>query len=153
MTLALGDLDGILKMEFSILFYWLVSSDLLMIMPSDECQRTLLMIRQHWFRLWLGAVRQQAITWANVDSVPCHLMASLGHNELRRGCVIMEWMCTNHIKFLRWNVQQKGKAGFPSRYRNILLSHQNYIFLDKNSDKHEYSFLLDVLHQAREKTS
>ena len=22
---------------------------------------------QHWFRLWLGAVRQQAITWTNVD--------------------------------------------------------------------------------------
>ena len=46
----LGDLDAILKMEFSILFYWLVSSDLLMIMPSDECHRTLLMISQHWFR-------------------------------------------------------------------------------------------------------
>ena len=31
----LGDLDVILKMEFSILFYWMVSSDFLMIMPSD----------------------------------------------------------------------------------------------------------------------
>ena len=40
----LGDLDVILKMEFSILFYWLVTSDLLMIMASDECHRTLLMI-------------------------------------------------------------------------------------------------------------
>ena len=46
----LGDLNAIPKMEFSILFYWLESSDLLMIMPSDECVRTLLMIRQHWFR-------------------------------------------------------------------------------------------------------
>ena len=27
-------------------------------------------------------IRQQAITWANVDSVPCCLMALLGHNEL-----------------------------------------------------------------------
>ena len=26
--------------------------------------------------------RQQAITWANVDPVPCHHMAPLGHNEL-----------------------------------------------------------------------
>ena len=33
----LGDLHASLKMEFSILFYWLVSSDLLMIMPCDEC--------------------------------------------------------------------------------------------------------------------
>ena len=51
-------------------------------MPSDECHRILLMISQDWFRYWLGAVRQEAITWANVDSVPCRLMASLGHNEL-----------------------------------------------------------------------
>ena len=34
----------------SILFYWLASSDLLRIMPSDECHRTLLVISQHWFR-------------------------------------------------------------------------------------------------------
>ena len=31
---------------------------------------------------WLGAVRQQAITWANVDPDLCRHMASLGHNEL-----------------------------------------------------------------------
>ena len=30
----------------------------------------------------LGAVRQQAITWANVDPYLCRHMASLGHNEL-----------------------------------------------------------------------
>ena len=32
----LGVLDWILKMQFSVLFHWLVSSYLLMIMPSDE---------------------------------------------------------------------------------------------------------------------
>ena len=32
---------------------------------------------------WLGSVRQQAITWANIDSYLCHQMISLGHNELR----------------------------------------------------------------------
>ena len=37
---------------------------------------------QHWFRLWFGAVRQQAITWANVDPDICRQMASLGLNEL-----------------------------------------------------------------------
>ena len=46
----LGDLNVILKMWFSILFYWQVSSDFLMIMPSDECHRTLLIISQHWCR-------------------------------------------------------------------------------------------------------
>ena len=30
---------------------------------------------QHWFRSWLGAVRQQAITWANVDLDLCHHIA------------------------------------------------------------------------------
>ena len=47
-----------------------------------ECHCTLLMISQHRFRWWLGAVRQQAITWANVDPYLCRHMASLGHNEL-----------------------------------------------------------------------
>ena len=46
--------------------YWLVTSDLLMIMHPDECHGTSRMISQHWFRWWLGAVRQQAMTWRNV---------------------------------------------------------------------------------------
>ena len=29
-----------------------------------------------------GAVKQQAITWANVDPALCRPMASLGHNEV-----------------------------------------------------------------------
>ena len=33
-------------------------------------------------QVWLGAVRQQAITWAIVDPDLCRHMASLGHNEL-----------------------------------------------------------------------
>ena len=78
----LGDLDAIFKLQFSISFYWLVSSHCLRIMPWDACHGTSPMISQHWFRQWLGAVRQQAITWANVDLVPCRHMASSGHNEL-----------------------------------------------------------------------
>ena len=90
----LGDLDAILKLQFSILFYWLVSSHRLMIMPWDECQGTSPMISQQWFRQWLGAVRHQAIAWANVDIVPCRHMASPGHNELIesnwRLCIIIQ---------------------------------------------------------------
>ena len=78
----LGDLDAILKLQFLILSYWLVSSHQLK-MPWDECQWTSAMINQHWFRKWLGAIRQQAITWSNVDLVPCRHMASSGHNELK----------------------------------------------------------------------
>ena len=63
----LGDLNVILKMYVSILFSWLVSSNFLMIMSSDDRHRTSLMISQHWFRQLFGAVRQQAITWTSVD--------------------------------------------------------------------------------------
>ena len=41
-----------------------------------------LITSQYWSRYWFGAVRQQAITWSNVDSVQCSHMVSLGHNEL-----------------------------------------------------------------------
>ena len=51
-------------------------------LASDECHNTSLMICLHWFRWWLGAVRQQAITWAYVDPNICHYLVSLGHNEL-----------------------------------------------------------------------
>ena len=72
----------ILKLQFSISFHWFVSSHHLRIMTWDEWRGTSLMISQHWFRQWLGAVRQQAITWANVDLVPCRHMASVGPSEL-----------------------------------------------------------------------
>ena len=39
---------------------------------------------QYWVRQWLGTVRQQAITWANVDPDMCHHMAWLGHNGLKK---------------------------------------------------------------------
>ena len=42
-----------------------------------------LMISQHWFRQWLGAVRHQVITWTNVDLDLCQYMVPLGHYELR----------------------------------------------------------------------
>ena len=41
-----------------------------------------LIINQHWFRRWLGAISQQAITWANVYLDLCCHMVSLGHNQL-----------------------------------------------------------------------
>ena len=51
-------------------------------LSSNECHWAL-MISQHWFRSWLGAVRQQAITWANVDSDQRHHMVSPpGHSGL-----------------------------------------------------------------------
>ena len=53
------------------------------------------MISQHWLRWWLGAVRQQAKTWANVDPDICRHLASLDHNELN-----IERELTGHAKNL-----------------------------------------------------
>ena len=33
-------------------------------------------------QIWFGAIKQQTITWANVDPALCCHKASLGHNEL-----------------------------------------------------------------------
>ena len=37
--------------------------------PLKLHSKTSLMISQHWTRWWLSAIRQQAITWTNVDQV------------------------------------------------------------------------------------
>ena len=50
-------------------------------LPEAGCNWTLPM-SQLWGRQWLVAVRQQAITCANVDLDLCSHMASPGHNEL-----------------------------------------------------------------------
>ena len=46
----LEDLDVIIKKYYSIFLYCLVSSDLFIIMCSEEYHRTLLILSQHWFR-------------------------------------------------------------------------------------------------------
>ena len=58
---SLGDLDVILKIKISYLFYLYVSSDLLMIMPLDKCHKTLVFI-SHGSDNGLVPSRQQAIT-------------------------------------------------------------------------------------------
>ena len=83
--------------------------DILSIWCEMETKASL-MICQHWFRQWLGANRQQAITWTNVD--PDLSMASLGHNELKgylltRGMaiyiaitwVLLSFACFTHLHY------------------------------------------------------
>ena len=48
---------------------------------SGECHKTSLMKSQNWFSQWLGAIRQQAISWTNVDPDLCCHMALLGNNS------------------------------------------------------------------------
>ena len=71
----LGDLK-ILDKEFSSWFLWLMAGISLVKLLSDACHWTILLISEFWFSCWLGAIRQQAITWASVDpdlfTVWCH---------------------------------------------------------------------------------
>ena len=60
---------------------------------SGECHRTSLMRNQLWFRLWLGVIKQQAVTWNTVDSDLCRSMTSPGHNELNfQKLCLAKWM-------------------------------------------------------------
>ena len=77
----LGDVTVILKVSFSNSVYWIVAMACVMKLLSSECCRPL-MRSQYWFRLWIGAVGQQAITETNVDPYLFHHMASLDHDEL-----------------------------------------------------------------------
>ena len=56
---------------------------------SCECHRKPLMISQHWFGYWLGALNssQQAITRVNNDPDLRHHMASLGQIAFRPKCI------------------------------------------------------------------
>ena len=62
-------------------------------LAPGEYWKTLLMISQDGFRLWLGAVKQQAITWANVDTDLCCYMPLLHLNGLRNGVVYLLYAC------------------------------------------------------------
>ena len=55
---------------------------------------------QYWFSTWFAAVRQQAISWANVDPyIPRH-MASLGHNYLIY-CRLLKFTVKKYTNFTR----------------------------------------------------
>ena len=73
-------------------FQLLVFSDLL-IMPTDGNHGTLLMNSLHWIRKRFGALRQQTITWTNVDPDVCCHTASSCHNELNT-----EWFISSTFK-------------------------------------------------------
>ena len=99
------------NLKFSNSYQWLmVSCTFLVKMPSGEFNKPSLMIIQHCFRSWLGAIRQQAITWVNVDPVSCRHMAWPGHNDLThwgRKLGHRHW-------FRKWFVA----CSAPSRYLN-----------------------------------
>ena len=60
----------------------------------------------YWWhvRWWLGAIRQQAITWANNNLDICRHLTSLGHDELRAECVgSIEYLCIDFVLNRPWS--------------------------------------------------
>ena len=70
----------------------------------------------------LGAIRQQAITWANVDPVLCHHIESLGHNELTH------WGRVMNIYVSKLIVTGSDNGLSPGRLQAIILTNAG-IFL------------------------
>ena len=73
----LRDVAAILKLKFSNSLYesisWVLPAKLLGMHQTPINGKS---------RLWLGAIRQQAVTWVNIDQDLYHHMLSLSHNEL-----------------------------------------------------------------------
>ena len=64
-------------------FQWLMAGVSVVKLPSNVCHWLKLMITQDWFRRSIGALRQQAIIWTDVDPVLCCYIVSPGHDELK----------------------------------------------------------------------
>ena len=85
------------------------------------------MVSQHWYRKWLGAVRQQAITWANVDPDPCRQMTSLGLSELSiEKCQVVTFVTD---KFEHNEAQPNCQPFADDFFKSIFLN-ENFLYFD-----------------------
>ena len=82
------------------------------------------LVSQHWFRYWLGAVRQQAITWTYVDHVKHHHMVSLSLNKFKRhrwknAPFIWKWIWRAQCKIWWWRRLTFMILSFPTVRRTL----------------------------------
>ena len=56
-----------LQATFSNVLFWMKMLELLIKLIWNIFQEVLLTLSKHWFRIWLGVIRWQAITWINDD--------------------------------------------------------------------------------------
>ena len=112
----MGQVEVILQVHISNSFYKLISWALIVKLVLGECRRTSVIISQHWFRWWLGAIRWQAITCANIDPEQCHHIVSLGHNELTH-LLLVSHICVGGYG-QHWFRQWLVAYSVPSHYLN-----------------------------------
>ena len=126
------------------------------------------MTSKYWFRQWLGAARQQAITWAYVDSVPSHLMASLGHNiELAFCRQHFQMHCLEYVESkvlyfdsnfnLKFRVQMDNNEYIPNTttYKNILMENYfkiqlnlTYLMMSLDLNRHPWNYYVNTQKSA-----
>ena len=63
--------------RLSWVFHWKLLSCW---MPQNPLTKSIKKSMQHWFRWWLGATKQEAVTWVSVDQDLRHHKMSPGHN-------------------------------------------------------------------------
>ena len=81
------------------------------------------MISQHLCTQWLGTVRQQAITWANVEPDLCHYMISLGHTELTH------WGRLTHICVSKLTIIGSDNDLLPDRRQAIIWTNAGILII------------------------
>ena len=94
--------------------------------------------------LWLGALSQQTITWANVDPDLCHYMVSPSHNELgcnmylnsisRRICVVLlclstHWGWVTHICVSKLTIIGSDNGMSPDRRQAIIWTNDGLLWI------------------------
>ena len=84
-SLATGRCAINVKVSFPNTCHGLRLRAFIMNLLSSEFNRPCLMTSYSLSSQKLSAVRQQAITWVNIDPELCHPMASEGHNKLKGG--------------------------------------------------------------------
>ena len=115
----LRDVQMILFKYFSNSSYEMISRACHVKLVIGEYQRTLF-ISKHWFRLWPGVVRQQAITWNNVDPDLCYHVVTTPQwvQQLSIKCCLSRFLLRHQdISSPYAEVNQKSCPLFPHSYQ------------------------------------
>ena len=110
--------NGTILKRLCWLIYWPFRAEL----PSCDCHRSSLRASQHCFVWWLGAVRQQAITWSNVDHDHHGHVKSLGTNMLMinslslKDAMIWQWFWLTLVEVMVWLLRA------PSHYLKKIIA-------------------------------
>ena len=90
-------------------------------LPSNESHWSILIISQDW--LWLGAVRQQAITRASIDLGPYRHIASPDHNEFTH------WGRVTHICVGKSTIIGSDNGLSPDRHQAIVWANAGILII------------------------